>query len=96
MKNKFEENERRQSLFVRVKRTDLELALQFLLDPLSDVSKGDLPVPEHGTHVKVQPGRQLETVPEEAPKCRNEAPTSDKHCFMLIKERLQNSTRSCL
>lgn len=53
MKNKFEENERRQSLFLRVKRTDLELALQFLLDPLSDVSEGDLPVPEHGTHVKV-------------------------------------------
>lgn len=53
MKNKFEENGRRQSLFVRVKWTDLELTLQFLLDPLGDVSKGDLPVPEHGTHVKV-------------------------------------------
>lgn len=51
--NRFEENERRQSLFLWVKRTDLELALQFLLDPLSDVSKGDLPVPEHGTHAKV-------------------------------------------
>lgn len=35
------------------KRTDLELALQFLLNPLGDVSEGDLPVPEHGTHVKV-------------------------------------------
>lgn len=35
------------------KRTDLELALQLLLDPLRDVSEGDLPVSEHGTHVKV-------------------------------------------
>lgn len=51
MKNKFEE--RRHSLFVRVERTDLELALQFLLDPLSDVSEGNLPVPKHGAHVKV-------------------------------------------
>lgn len=39
--------------FCSRKRTHLELALQFLLDPLSDVSEGDLPVPEHGTHVKV-------------------------------------------
>lgn len=41
------------SQFARSKRTDLELTLQFLLDPLSDVSEGDLPVAQHGTHVKV-------------------------------------------
>lgn len=34
-------------------RTDLELALQFFLDPLSDMSEGDLPLPERGTHMKV-------------------------------------------
>lgn len=33
--------------------TDLKLALQFLLDPLSDMSKRDLSLPECGAHVKV-------------------------------------------
>lgn len=42
---------------------DLKLALQFFLDPFSDVGEGDLPLPEHRTHVKVQPGRNPETVP---------------------------------
>lgn len=44
--------------------TDLELTLQFFLNPLSYMSEGDLPLPQHGTHMKVQPGRHPETVPE--------------------------------
>lgn len=60
-------------------RTDLELTLQLLLDPLSDMGKGDLALPQCRTHIQVQPGGRPETVPEESKVCEQHC----KSCFIF-------------
>lgn len=47
----------------RIEKSNLELILQLLLNPLSHVTEGDLPLPQLGSDTQVQLGRYTETVP---------------------------------
>lgn len=54
------------------RRTDLELALQLFLNPLGHIGEGDLPLPESGAHIEVQPGRCAEAVPDGGGVCEGQ------------------------
>lgn len=44
-------------------KSNLKLILQLLLDPLGHVTESDLPLPQLGSDMQVQLGRNTETVP---------------------------------